>query len=90
MNCKYCERPLNQTDLDSGICYTCKVKRSKVRELRKELDKIKPYFLGITKEENAFIDGIEFSVDNGLYVPIEDYRRYCILIRRRAKGGVIE
>lgn len=37
----------------------------------------------LTKEEQAFIEGIELAIDWNLPIPKEDYEKYCELINKR-------
>lgn len=39
----------------------------------------------MTREEDAFIGGVELAMDWNLYVPLEDHVRYDELIRKKIK-----
>lgn len=62
--CKYCGSDIKAKFYASGICYTCRMKLEKVRELKRLLKALVPYQIQRNKEDEALIsDYTKFLID---------------------------
>lgn len=88
--CRYCgkEPKKNQTFI-SDMCYTCRMKLEKVRELKRLLNALVPYQIQRKKEDEALLsDFTNYLIDcsEGGFLNIFDLHRFLSDFKEKKDG----